>query len=156
MAEIRTRLGRELEELANEMMLGRLAGRAAGGEPEEADCDRAVHRRIGLLGQLIAGLETAEAGTLWDDRAGYGSTVFLRDLDSGQETFCTLVAGGAADEEPGRVPLGSPLGRALLGCRAGDEPVVRTRAGPRRLRVFAVHTLPRSLGMTGGGPPDAA
>lgn len=82
--------------------------------------------------------------------------MFLRDLRSGEETFCTLVAGVVADDEPGQVPLGSPLGRALLGCRAGDEPVVRMADGARRLRVFAVHTLPRSLGMMEGGPPGAA
>lgn len=158
-AEVRERLGRELEDLSNEVMLGmnrRLASRAAGAEPAAAPADAAVHRRIGLLGQLIAGLEAAEPGTLWDDRAGYGSTVFLRDLQSGEETFYTLMAGGLVDDEAGQVPLGSPLGRALLGCRPGDEPMVHTPRGPRQLRVFAVHTLPHSLGLAGPGPPGAA
>jgi transcription elongation factor GreA len=109
-----------------------------------------------LLGQLIAGLEAVGPGTVWDDRAGYGSTVFLRDLDSGEETFCTLVAGDLVDDQAGQVPLGSDLGRALLGCRAGDEPVVETPEGTRRLRVFAVNTLPQSLGMADTGPHGAA
>jgi transcription elongation GreA/GreB family factor len=158
-AELRTRLGSELEDLSNEVMLQadrRLARRAAGVEPDAAALDEAIHRRMRLLGRLIAGLEAAEPGTLWDDRAGYGSTVFLRDLQSGEETFCTLMAGCLIGDDAGQVSLGSPLGRALLGCRAGDEPVVETPHGPRRLRVYAVHTLPRSLGMAQAGPPGAA
>ena len=158
-AEVRERLGRELEDLSNEVMLGmnrRLAGRAAGVEPDVAPGDAALYRRIGLLGRLIAGLEAAEPGTLWDDRAGYGSTVFLRDLDTGDETFCTLAAGRLVDDAAGQVPLGSALGRALLGCRAGCEAVVETPDGTRRLRVFAVHTLPQSLGMAAPAPPGAA
>lgn len=158
-AEVRERLGRELEDLSNEVMLGlnrRLASRVPGEDPDAATYEGPVHRRIRLLGQLIAGLEAAAPGTLWDDRAGYGSTVFLRDLNSAEETFCTLLAGELVDNEAGQVPLGSALGRALLGCRAGDEPVVETPGGARRLRVFAVHTLPQSLGMTDRGPPGAA
>lgn len=150
-AELRVRLGRELEDLSNEVMLEADRRPAAPGER-----DGARHRRIHLLGQLIAGLEAAEPGTVWDDRAGYGSTVFLRDLDSGEERFCTLMAGSLVDGEAGQVSLASPLGAALLGCRAGDEPVVETADGPRRLRVFAVHTLPQSLGMVDGGPRGAA
>ncbi|HEX2079805.1 MAG TPA: GreA/GreB family elongation factor [Longimicrobium sp.] len=158
-AELRERLGSELEELSNELMLGmnaRLAGRAAGGVPDEPPRDGPVHRRIRLLGQLISGLEAAEPGTLWDERAGYGSTVFVRDLQSGEETFYTLMTGNRVDDEANQVPLGSPLGLALLGCRPGDEPVVQTPRGPRNLRVFAVHTLPQSLGMLDPGPGGAA
>lgn len=154
LAEFRDRLGRELEDLSNEVMLGMnrwLAARAASGEPAEAPREGPVHRRMRLLGQLIAGLEAVGPDTVWDDRAGYGSTVFLRDLDSGEETFCTLVAGGVVDDRAGQVALGSELGRALLGCRAGDEPVVETPERTRRLRVFAVNTLPQRLGMADPG-----
>jgi transcription elongation GreA/GreB family factor len=158
-AGLRERLGSELEDLSNELMLGmnaRLASRAADGAPYEPPRDGPVHRRIRLLGQLIAGLESADPGILWDDRAGYGSTVFVRDLQSGEETFYTLMAANPVDDEANQVPLGSPLGAALLGCRPGDEPVVQTARGPRNLRVFAVHTLPQSLGLLDPGPGGAA
>lgn len=152
-ARLRERLGEELEGLSNEQMRGleaRIAGRTA------ADSGEALPRRIRLLGQLIAGLEATEPGTVWDDRAGYGSRVFVRDLQSGEVAVYTLMAGSLVEDDPSQVALDSPLGTALLGCRPGDEAEVQTAGGRRTLRVFAVHTLPQSLGMLRPGSGGAA
>ncbi|HEX6241261.1 MAG TPA: GreA/GreB family elongation factor, partial [Polyangiales bacterium] len=74
------------------------------------------------------------------------SRVRLRDLDTGVVLVVALAfpAGGAAQDAS--VPVLSPLGLALLGCREGDVMEWRTRQGPRRLRVDAVVYQPEAAG----------
>jgi transcription elongation factor GreA len=68
--------------------------------------------------------------------AGLGSTVRV-ELE-GDELAFTIV--GPAESAPGagRISDASPVGRALLGARAGDEVTVRTPRGDVRYRVVAV------------------
>ena len=49
-----------------------------------------------------------------------------------------LVDGVEVDVADGRVALDSPVGRALLGRRLGDQVTVRTPAGERMLTIVDV------------------
>jgi hypothetical protein len=78
-----------------------------------------------------------------------GSRVRVRDADGEHEyTMCTRVT---ADAPPGRVSLDSPVGRALLGRRRGEEVRVQTPGGIRLLTVVdvAATTAPSSAGSAG-------
>ncbi|HET8654763.1 MAG TPA: GreA/GreB family elongation factor [Longimicrobiaceae bacterium] len=159
-AEIRARLGSELDHLTDELDT---PVPEQGGHPRHeaayrasVESRRTIQRRIRLLSQLIAGLPMVDPETISHDRAGYGSTVFLRNLDTGSELFYTLMAGELIDLDANQVSLASPIGQALQGCREGDEPTVETPHGRRRFRVLALQTLPRSLGMAAPMAPDAA
>ncbi len=112
--------------------------------------DDAGEKRIRHLLQLIDGLAMIDNDVLWDSRAGYGSVVELRDLDSGMDLSYTLMAGALIDLDFDQVSLGSPVGQALLGAKAGDQAVVATPHGKRRYRVLSIETLPNSLGLTSG------
>jgi transcription elongation factor GreA len=65
-----------------------------------------------------------------------GSTVRVRDAEGEHEH--TVVARATADAPPGCVSIESPVGRALLGCRPGDQVEVRTPGGIRLLTVVDV------------------
>jgi transcription elongation factor GreA len=67
-----------------------------------------------------------------------GSRVKVRDADGEAEFF--VVPAEEADCMADRVSADSPLGRALLGCRAGDE--VRFRAPGGVLAVAVVEVWP--------------
>jgi transcription elongation factor GreA len=54
--------------------------------------------------------------------------VTLRDGDGVEETW-TLVSPQEANAVAGTISTGSPVGRAVLGCRKGDSPTVRTPVG---------------------------
>ena len=73
-----------------------------------------------------------------------GSTVRVRDTDGEHEH--TVVARATSGTAPGCVSVGSPVGRALLGRRAGDEVEVQSPGGVRLLTVVAVvdEALPSS------------
>jgi transcription elongation factor GreA len=61
------------------------------------------------------------------DHAALGSTVVVESLD-GSETF-TIVGSAEARPAEGKISNESPVGRALLGRKAGDEISVRLPNG---------------------------
>jgi transcription elongation GreA/GreB family factor len=63
-----------------------------------------------------------------------GSTVRVRDADGEEEEY-TIVKKGEADPAHGRISTESPVGRALLGRRPGDEVEVQTPGGVRVLTL---------------------
>jgi transcription elongation factor GreA len=83
--------------------------------------------RIRELEQTLgrAELVQRDAG---DDTIGLGSVVTLR-ADDGEEETWTVVSPEEANTLDGTISTESPVGRALLGCRAGDSPTVNTPGG---------------------------
>jgi len=153
--ELRERLGSELERLAREVTLAVPADAAGGVEvrvgPPAGEREREIQGRVRRLGQLVAGLAGLDPGTLWYDRAGFGSSVVLQDLDTRERVSYTLVTEEMIDLDEDQVTLASPVGQAVLGRRAGDRVVVATPQGKRRFRIAAVETLPQAAGV-----PEAA
>jgi transcription elongation factor GreA len=75
------------------------------------------------------------------DRAAYGSTVRLLDIKKSQETEYKLVTAEEADAAKGMISTSSPIGRALLGKKAGDEVQVQTPAGVKEFEVVHLLTI---------------
>jgi transcription elongation factor GreA len=66
-----------------------------------------------------------------------GSRVVVRDSDDSSDSYM-LVAPGEADPRAGRISFESPLGRALLGGRAGEMAVVAAPDGMRSVTIVEV------------------
>ncbi len=69
------------------------------------------------------------------DAVAFGATVRVRDLDTDEEENYTLVGPGEDDFLKGRIATTSPVGRALLTRRSGEEVAVQVPKGTIRLRV---------------------
>jgi transcription elongation factor GreA len=65
----------------------------------------------------------------------FGTTVTVADEETGREATYTLVGPTEADLSAGKLSSESPVARALMGSRAGDEIQVQTPRGVRRQRV---------------------
>lgn len=74
------------------------------------------------------------------------SRVCLLDVESGARTTVSLVFPDTQATDASRVPVLSPLGLALLGCRVGDVMTWQTTQGLRRLRVDSVVYQPEAAG----------
>ena len=74
------------------------------------------------------------------------SVVALLDVESGARTTVSLVFPDGRAHDASRVPVLSPLGVALLGCREGDVLAWDTGDGPRKLRVESVVYQPEAAG----------
>ena len=66
-----------------------------------------------------------------------GSRVRVRDMENVLDDY-TLVAPGGSDWRDGRITMESPLGRALMGHRAGETVEVRAPAGKRTVTLVHV------------------
>lgn len=96
-----------------------------------------VEGRIQELELLLANVQLIEPG----HSNGYvqmGSTVFIRENGTPMETF-TIVGSAEADPQAGFISNESPLGRALIGHRAGEEVNVMTPGGQMKVHLVAVN-----------------
>lgn len=100
-----------------------------------------VRARIGNLRKRLSDLSMIDITRLPTDRVGYGSTVLLYDVDSGEEITYKLVMAEDADIALRKISTSSPIGRGLMGRIEGDEVEVTTPAGKRRFEIVKLKTI---------------
>jgi transcription elongation factor GreA len=100
-----------------------------------------VQARIIHLKERLSGLSMVNLGGIPRDRAGFGSTVVLEDVDSGEEKTYFLVLPEEVDAAAGKISVRSPVGQAIVGRQEGDEVSIRTPAGERHYVVGTLRTL---------------
>jgi len=118
--------------------------RAHGDLSENAEYAAAKDRqsfiegRIGELEYKVGHLEVISPENLPRDRAVFGSRVLLENSDTGQEMEYQLVGPDESDVEKGRISVVSPLGKALLGKKPGDELIIETPGGKRAYELVDI------------------
>ncbi len=109
------------------------------GEYHAAKEDQAhLETRIKRLQERLRGAKVVEANAGPDGVVGFGSTVEVRDDQSGRVSTYTLVGAAEASAKDGRLSIESPVAEALLGARAGDAVSVETPGGARVFHVVRV------------------
>ncbi|MDP3675815.1 MAG: transcription elongation factor GreA [Novosphingobium sp.] len=110
--------------------------RAHGDLSENAEYHSAKERQgqveasIGDLEDRISRAQIIDPTTLSGDRIVFGATVTLRD-DADKPIRYQIVGQTEADAKVGRISYNSPLGRALIGRKVGDEVEVTVPSGDR-------------------------
>lgn len=155
MADVAERLKKKLQEeiavldheLHTDLPKELMKARAHGDLKENAEYKYAKERqsfvsaRLGQLHARMAEISMLNLENLPRDRAAYGSTVRLLDIKKSQETEYKLVTAEEADAAKGMISTSSPIGRALLGKKAGDEVQVQTPAGVKEFEVVHLLTI---------------
>lgn len=100
-----------------------------------------VRARVRQLQQQMAKLSSIDLSRLPRDRASYGSTVVLRDIDRGTEVTYRLVTPEESNIEQGLISTSSPIGKSLLNKQEGDEVKVQTPAGARTFEIISLSTI---------------
>ncbi len=100
-----------------------------------------VRARVRQLQQQLAKLSSIDLSKLPRDRASYGSTLLLRDIDRGSEITYRLVTPEEADYEQGLISTSSPIGKSLLNKEEGDSVKVQTPNGPRSFEIIKLTTI---------------
>jgi transcription elongation factor GreA len=95
-----------------------------------------LETKIQRLQERLRNAEVVEGGA--EGEARVGSTVELRDEDSGKSVTYRLVGATEADIAQGRLSAESPLAQAVIGRRAGDTIVSRTPRGEKTYAVVSV------------------
>ncbi len=101
---------------------------------------RFVEARLGLLKKRASEISLMNLNKLPRDRAGFGSTVHLREAEGNTRVYQLVMA---EDADPGRgwISTASPIGRALMGKEVGDEVTVPTPNGIREFEVVELTTI---------------
>jgi transcription elongation factor GreA len=76
-----------------------------------------------------------------DGKVVFGATVHLVDAADGSQTRYQIVGEDEADIKAGLLSIGSPIARALIGKREGDEVEVTTPGGQRAYEIASVEYL---------------
>ncbi len=119
--------------------------RAQGDLSENADYDAAKERQSfveGRIADIEAKLSNAQiidpTQLNAEGRCVFGATVDLEDLDSGDSVTYQIVGDDEADIKLGKISVGSPIARALIGKTAGDVAEVQAPGGIREYEVLDV------------------
>jgi transcription elongation factor GreA len=134
-------------ELHNDLPKEIMVARAHGDLKENAEYKYAKERqsfvsaRLGQLHQRMADLSMLNLDNLPKDRAAYGSRLVVLDVAKSTKIEYKLVTVEEADATKGLISTTSPIGRALLGKKVGDEVSVTTPSGIKEYEVVKLSTI---------------
>lgn len=118
--------------------------RAHGDLSENAEFHAAKEKqsflqgRIGEIGYKLANAEVIDPDTVDKDSVRFCCTVLVENVDTEEEVKYQIVGEDEADIQKGKISVSSPLGRALLGKKPGDEVVVQAPGGKRVYEVIDI------------------
>jgi transcription elongation factor GreA len=111
--------------------------RSHGDLTENAEFEAAKDRQAFIDGKLsdleykLSRADIIDSTTLPNDRAVFASSVVLENIDTGEDVKYKLVGPDEANIEKGRISVHSPLGRAIIGKKPGDEIILQAPGGKR-------------------------
>lgn len=97
-----------------------------------------IEARVRVLEDQLSRVQVIDPTKLSGDRVVFGAHVVLTDIASGDELRYQLVGEPEADVAAGRINVGSPLARALIGKEVGDQAKIPGRTGPRTVEISDV------------------
>jgi transcription elongation factor GreA len=118
--------------------------RGHGDLSENADYSAAKERQSFIAGRIIdlesklALAEVIDPSKLSGKKVVFGATVTLEDVESGDQVTYAIVGEDEADIKAGRISIGAPLARALIGREAGDTVTVPAPKGRREYEILSV------------------
>lgn len=151
LAKIKKKLQSEIDALEHELNVELpkeiAVARAHGDLSENAEYKYAkerqgyVNAKIGQLKKRMGDLGMLNLTNIPKDRSGYGSRLVVMDVQKSVEVEYKLVSSEEADVEQGLISTTSPIGRALLNRKVGDEVQVVTPAGNKEFEIIRLATI---------------
>jgi transcription elongation factor GreA len=121
--------------------------RGHGDLSENADYSAAqeeqgmIEAKIRELEAKLGMAEVIDPTKLSGTRVKFGATVTIEDAESGETQRYVIVGEHEADIKRGRISIGAPVARALIGKEVGDTVTVTTPKGKRDYEITDVEWL---------------
>jgi transcription elongation factor GreA len=121
--------------------------RAHGDISENAEYHAAKERQSFLQGKIqeiennLATSYIVSLDGLTNEKAVFGSTVTLEDINTGNGITYQLVGPFESNINENKISVTSPIGKALIGKRIGDEITVKTPGGTREFEVVDISVV---------------
>ena len=94
--------------------------------------------RIANLESRIGLAQVIDPETIRSTTIGFGATVTLTDMETDEEVVYKLVGENESDVKQGKISIGAPIARAMLGKSEGDDVIVRLPKGDREFEVVKI------------------
>ena len=151
MEDVKAKLKEELavleEELHFKLPKEIQKAREFGDLRENAEYKAALERqsivkaRMRQIYDRLDEVQSIDVSKIPTDRAAYGSTVVLYDLDKEEKVTYELVTSEETEPESGKISTVSPIGQALMGKQEGDTVKVKTPTGIRNFEIARLTTI---------------
>src|SRR5689334_22592066 len=100
-----------------------------------------LQARLGQLHLRLAALGMVNLDKIPRGKVGLGSTVSLKQTDTGEEITYEIVPPEEADPTLGRISPSSPIGKSLLNHEEGDEVTVTVPSGRKEYEITRLVTI---------------
>ena len=118
--------------------------RAHGDLTENAEYDAAKDRqrflenRINELGYKLGNADIIDYDSSPKDTVVFGCKVVMENIDTGENVEYKLVGPDESDINKKRISISSPLGKAILGKKPGDEITLQAPGGERKYELIEI------------------
>lgn len=118
--------------------------RSHGDLSENAEYDAAKERqgmieaRIGELESKMGRFQVIDTTTLSGDKVVFGATVLIENVDTSEKKKYKIVGPDEANISKGTISIMSPLARALVNKKQGDEVIVQAPGGEMEYEIIEV------------------
>jgi len=108
--------------------------RAHGDLSENAEYHAAKEQQSFLEGRIqelkskLARADVIDPSKIKQSKVAFGAKVKVLDIEADEEYIFCLVGTEEADVKQGKISLGSPVGRALIGKEVGDTAIIKAPA----------------------------
>src|ERR1044071_6526241 len=118
--------------------------RDKGDLSENAEYDAAkdaqgmLELKILKMEELLANSRVVDGSKLDHSKVLILSTVKLKNMDNKQEVIYTLVSEQEADLKSGKISVGSPIGKGLLGKTVGEVAEILVPSGKMQFKILEI------------------
>lgn len=118
----------------------RLQGDISENAEYDAAKDAQAHNaaRIADLEAKLAGVRIIEDENIPADQIFIGAIVTLRDLKTDEKLEYMLVSPEEANYDENKISIQSPIGKALLGRREGEQTDIKVPAGILKYKILKI------------------
>jgi len=136
----------ELKTVVRPRVINAIAeARAHGDLKENAEYHAAREQQSfseGRIAEIEGKLSNAQVIDVTKMNAGgkviFGATVEIEDIDSGEAVTYQIVGQDEADIKEGRISVGSPIARALIGKEVEDVVIVKAPVGDKEYEILSI------------------
>ncbi|MBO5493367.1 MAG: transcription elongation factor GreA [Pyramidobacter sp.] len=132
-SEERYKIARRIEEARSFGDLSENAEYAAAKEDQAK-----LEGKILAMEQQLSKAKIIDSSSIDNSHVSVGTTVTIQDITHNKEFVYSLVSSEESDPENGLISSVSPVGRALMNKKVGDEVSVKVPVGLRKLRILSI------------------
>lgn len=97
-----------------------------------------IEGRIQEIKNMLKNAKVVKEDEINDKTVNLGTTVKLKDKDSGEELTYTIVGSAESDPLKNKISNESPIGKAILGHQVGDEVEIEAPSGRKTYQILLI------------------